>query len=300
MRIAVLLTCCIFFYSCDKKNDLSIPYPPPPPVDSIAAFLPGIVCSSADSIDFNATFSPDGRSFYFSRSQNRSWDIFETRYDGTRWTKARPIALGGVQYSEADPAIGPDGFLYFISNMPKDKADTLADFDIWFARPAPGGGWSKPENLSVVNSDSTEFYVSFARSGDLYFSSSRTGGYGLEDIYVSKKTAQGYSTPVNMGPQINSAFSDHDPCVWEDEGIMIYTSVERKDSYGEADLYYSIKTDDGTWSPAVHLRDKFNTPTYEYCSYFSPDYRYFFYSSERNVKWTPVETLRRALIVAGD
>jgi hypothetical protein len=295
MRIAILLTCCVFLYACDTRNTSSISYPTPPPTDSIVSFLPGIVCSSGDSIDFNATFSPDGKSFYFCRSQNRSWDIYETRHDGTSWRKPTRVELGGAQYSEADPAIGPDGFLYFISNMPKDEADTLADFDIWFAKPVAGGGWSKPENLSAVNSDSTEFYVSFTKHGDLYFASSRVGGYGMEDIYVSTKTGEGYSVPVNLGPQVNSPFSDHDPCVWEDENVLIYTSVERKDTYGEADLYYSVKTADGAWSPAVHMSKRVNTPTYEYCAYFSPDGRYFFYSSERDVKWTPVETLHNEL-----
>jgi len=295
MRIACLLLCWVLLCACTGRESVSIVYPPPPPVDSVAPFLPGIVCSGGDSIDFNATFSQDGRSFYFSRSQNRSWDIFETRHDGTRWTKPVRIALGGMAYSEADPAIGPDGFLYFISNMPRDQADTLADFDIWFSRPAPGGGWSKPENLSAVNTDSTEYYVSFAGNGDLYFASSRAGGYGLEDIYVSKRTGEGYLPPVNLGSKVNSPFSDHDPCLWEPEGILIYTSVDRPDSYGAGDLYYSVRAADGNWSTAVHANDKLNTPTYEYCSYFSPDGRYFFYSSKSDVQWTPVETLRELL-----
>jgi len=295
MRISTLLIGCVFLYACEPRKTASIHYPPPPPIDSIASLLPGIVCTGADSIDFNAAFSPDGKTFYFCRSQSGGWDIYETRHDGARWSPPTPVTLGGAQCSEADPAIGPDGFLYFISDMPKDAADTLADFDIWFAKPAPGGGWGKPENLSAVNTDSTEYYVSFARNGDLYFASSRAGGYGLEDIYVSHKSEDGYSAPMNLGPQINSPFSDHDPCLWEDEGVLIFTSVERKDTYGEADLYYSVKTGDSAWAPAVHLSDRVNTPTYEYCSYFSPDRQYFFYSSKRDVRWTPVETLHHEL-----
>jgi hypothetical protein len=55
-----------------------------------------------------------------------------------------------------------------------------------------------------------------------------------------------YSEPENSGPQTNSAFSDHDPCLPNDEHFMICTSVEREDGLGEGDLYYSIKDADGS------------------------------------------------------
>jgi hypothetical protein len=214
-----------------------------------------------------------------------------TRYDGKNWTKAQKVSFDTDQYSEADPAIGSDGNLYFISNMPKDDTDTIPDFDIWFVTPVADGVWSKPENLTIVNTDSTEYYVSFAGNGDLYFASSRPGGYGLEDLYVSRNVDGKLLTPVNLGAAINSEYSDHDAALPKNGAFMIYTSVDRKGGLGEGDLYYSIKNADGTWAPGKPMSNKWNTPTYEYCSYFSPDQLYFFYSSRRDVKWTRVETL---------
>ena len=297
MRISFLIFACVLLHgSCIRKTSSAIPYPVPPRKDSIKVFLPGIVSSGSDSIDFNATFSPDGKTFYFTRSMNRNWDIYQTSYEGGRWTKAKKVAFDTDEYSEADPAIGPDGFLYFISNMPKSDEDTLRDFDVWFVKPTPDGGWSKPDNLFAVNSDSTEYYVSFAGDGNLYFASSRGGGFGLEDIYVSKKLNGNYTTPSNLGSAINSPYSDHDPCLPKNEAFIIYTSVNRKDGYGEGDLYWSTKNKDGTWASAVHMASNWNTPTYEYCSYFSPDYKYFFFSSKRDVKWTSVESLPKELV----
>lgn len=278
-------------YSCQERESLSIPYPEAPPADSIDSFLPGIVCRAKDSVDFNAAFSPDAKSFYFTRTLNRKWDIYVTRHDGASWSMSGVAGFCSPEYSEADPAFGPDGTLYYISDRPKNESDTLRDFDIWFVRPLPNGDWSPPENLGVVNTDSTEYYVSFAGDGNLYFASSRVGGFGAEDIYISKLVNGNYSEPENLGPQINSVFSDHDPCLPKDEGFMIYTSVEREDGLGEGDLYYSIKEADGKWSPSTHMSTAFNSSTYEYCSYFSPDYKYFFFSSKRDVKWTSVHSL---------
>src|SRR6188768_933130 len=174
MRILLLtFVSALLYCSCLKKVSSEIPYPTPPAKDSIAVFLPNIVSSGNDTIDFNATFSLDGKTFYFSRSMKRNWDIYQTTYTSGRWTKAKKVEFDTDQYSEADPAIGPDGFLYFISDMPRNAEDTVADFDIWFVKPTPEGGWSKPENLSVVNSDSTEYCASFGSHENLYFASSR-------------------------------------------------------------------------------------------------------------------------------
>ena len=39
------------------------------------------------------------------------------------------------------------------------------------------------------------------------------------------------------------------------------------------------------WMQAVNLGSTFNTKLYEYCPYISPDLKYFFFSSESDVKW---------------
>lgn len=288
---AGLFLSCILLMQCHHQQATSIPYPEAPSPDSIISFLPGVVCSAGDSIDFNAAFSPDGHSFYFTRSMNRKWDIYVSQYDGRNWLKAVKAEFNSDSYSMADPAFGPDGSLYFISDLPRDSADTLRDFDIWFIKPLPGGKWSKPENLSAVNSDSTEYYVSFTKKGDLYFASSRPGGFGLEDIYKSSYVNGKYTAPENLGPRINSAYSDHDACLYANEHFMIYTSVDRKEGYGEGDLYLSVKDENGNWTEGKNMGAQFNTPTYEYCSYFSPDFKYFFFSSRRDVKWMRTEAL---------
>lgn len=70
-----------------------------------------------------------------------------------------------------------------------------------------------------------------------------------------------------------------------DERFLIFTSVDRADSYGSADLYFSLRLQDGTWSTPRNMGDRFNTDTYEYCPYLTPDQKYLFYSSAGDVKW---------------
>ena len=271
--------------SCTTKEQFAstIAYPHPLPDSIPLSFMPNVV--SSQGLDFNAAFSPDGKSFFFSRSNNGQWDIYVSRHNGARWSNPILASFSDSKFSEADPAFSPDGKLYFISNRPKQLGDSLSDFDIWFIEPIDTGAWTEPENFARINSDSAEYYISFSTNGNVYFGSSRAGGFGAEDIYRSRLVNGQYSVPENLGPAINSPESDHDPCIWPNEELLIFKSENRGNSYGQADLYVSRSMPANQWTQAVNLGDKFNTETYEYCPYLTPDQKYFFFSSELDVKW---------------
>ncbi len=275
--IVLIMTC------CNTASDTGIPYPLPQP-DSVALrFLPGIV--SGDSLDFNAAFSPDGKTFYFARSASGGWQILQTNYDGQQWGPPRLAPFSEKGRSQADPFFGPDGALYFISNRPRNAADTLPDYDIWLVRPLGDDKWSAPENVQAVNSDSTEYYVSLADNGNMYFASSRAGGLGDLDIYVSRFVQGRYTQPENLGPAVNSPAMEHDPCISRDDQLLYFTAVDRKGGHGSADIYYTRKSGRLPWAVAKNAGPRVNTDTYEYCSYLTPDGKYLFFSSELDVKW---------------
>lgn len=273
----------------------SIPYPVPAPGSTPLVFLPDLI-SRSGSLEFNAAFSPNGKSFYFSLSKDGQWDIHVSRHDGTSWGPSSRALFSEDQYSEADPVCTPDGRIYFISNRPKDGKGKSSDFDIWFVEPLPSGGWAPPQNMAALNSDRDEYYISFSPQGDAYFGSDRPGGFGAMDIYVSRRIDGQYLPPENLGPGINTAESEHDPCLVSAEGdLLVFKSENRPDGMGEADLYASRRDRDGKWRQAVNLGRPINTPAYEYCCYLTPDRRYFFFSSELDIKWVDAAYLRRLI-----
>jgi len=282
-NLFLVLSLISFLIACKSEGERAIAYPYPRPDSVPLKFMPGVVTS--DNLDFNSCYSPDGQTFYFGRSENRKWTLYQTTFDGTSWSTPARASFNDSLYSEADPVFAPDGSLYYISNRPKDQYDTTRDYDIWRVKSMAENQWTAPFNVAIVNSDSNELYISFASNGNLYFSSLKEGGLGEEDIYLSRYSDEGYLAPINLGAQVNSEGSDHDPLITKDEGHLIFTSSDRKDSFGEADLYISKHLGDNKWRPAANLGKPFNTPTYEYCSYLSPDGQYFFYSSESDVKW---------------
>jgi hypothetical protein len=269
----------------DNKPQSGIVYPEPAPDSLPLVFLPGIV--STDTLDFNSTFSVDGKTYYFSRSHNRKYVIFETSYKDNKWQEPVISPLFDTAYSNTDPFIAADSAIYFISNRPMDKNDTTADYDIYRLVKQPGG-YGAAEYLTGVNSDSTEYYVSVSRTGNVYFSSYRDGNL---DLYMSNKTATGYEKPVTLGPTVNTQYDEHDPLIAPDESFLVFPS-DRPGGLGEADLYISHKVN-GKWQTPIPMGHGINTKRYEYCPYLTPDGKYFFFSSEYQVKWISGDVLKR-------
>jgi Tol biopolymer transport system component len=278
----------ILFSSCTKEP--AIAYPEPLPSGTFLPFLPGIV--STDSFEFNSLFSPDGKVFYFADGNH---DIYQTTFDGEQWSSAALAPFAEKEFKECDPAFSPDGNkLYYISTRKRTAGDSTDDFDIWYVE-RQGEGWSAPQNLEVVNSDSAEYYVSFAKNGNLYFASNRGGGLGSFDIYVSRLVNGAYTTPENVGEAVNNDHFEHDPFISSDERLLIYTSVNREGGFGRGDLYFSVKDDQGNWSQAQNLGPSINGPEYDFCPYITPDGKFFFYSDNKDIKWIDVEELDKAV-----
>ncbi len=285
----VIVSGCLVQCSNKTESEQNIPYPDPKPDSSPLVFLKGI--ASSDSLDFNSTFSPDGKIFYFSRLTNGKTHIYASYFDKGKWREPVMTSFSEPEFSQADPFVTPDGTLYYISDRKRNTSDTIPDFDIWMVHPLESGNWSAPENLEAVNSDSTEYYVSLADNKNLYFASNRIGTLGKFDIYVSKFVNGAYSTPENLGAAVNAAETDHDPFISRDEKLLIFTSKNRKDGFGTGDLYYSEMDDNQQWSTAKNMGKQFNTATYDFCPSISRDLKYFFYSSDNDIKWVAIESL---------
>lgn len=251
-------------------------------------FVPGII--STDSLEFNSAFSPDGNDFYFSRAINGKTTILVSKKIGSSWSIPEAVSFSMAKYSDADPAFSPAGELYFISNRPMNANDTTKDYDIWKVIPVSAYQWSEPVNVRELNSGKNEFYISFTKNGNVYFSSSREGGYGEEDIYFAENKHNTFGNPKNLGDRINSIHSEYDPFIAAGGSALLFASSGRKDSFGKADLYWSVRVNHD-WAEAKHFEEDINTPTRDYCPYITLDLKYFFYSGKGDVKFVPTEQL---------
>jgi hypothetical protein len=245
-------------------------------------FDPGNICT--DSLEFGSTFSPDGEFFYFSRSINKKTRILFSRKSEHGWSPPSLAPFNESNFSDADAAFSPSGDLYFISNRPVNPFDTTRDYNIWRVSPSQQGTWNEAESVTSLNSDQDEFYISFTKAGEAYFSSSRNGGFGEEDLYSAKPIENTFETPENLGPQINTVHSEYDPFISANGLALIFTSSGREDGFGKADLYWSGKKGNKKWMDPAHLPEPLNTLTRDFCPYITKDQKKFFYSSDREIK----------------
>ena len=166
---------------------------------------------------------------------------------------SEPVALTSLNslFADSAPFLTKDGLsLYFSSTRP----GTLGGADIWVAeRSDRDDPWGAPVNLgATINSVATDNFPHVSRDGHtLYLVSQRAGGFGGNDIYVSHrndvKNNLDWSTPVNLGPTINTAFADTHPSLFEsDELTELYFASNRVASAG-FEIFRSILQADGSF-----------------------------------------------------
>jgi outer membrane protein OmpA-like peptidoglycan-associated protein len=86
-------------------------------------------------------------------------------------------------------------------------------------------------------------------------------------------TAQNYdgldSARINLGPAVNSKYSDLFPIVSPDEQMLFFTRKGAPENAGFADrpddedIWYSLRTPEGGWSLAKRIEGPLNTKTYD-------------------------------------
>ncbi len=115
--------------------------------------------------------------------------------------------------------------------------------DLFISFPGEDGKWSKPRKLGAnINSDSDETAPYLAADGrSLFYCSNKTGGVGKSDIYFTYRLDDSWanwSTPINLGNQINSENNESYISVSQDFKYIYYDtySPENQDKTIYRDL----------------------------------------------------------------
>lgn len=251
-----------------------------PPGTTPELFAPGIL-STALHDDGPAKFNADGTEVYF-----RKWavphDIVGTmRLEDGRWTQPTLFKPMG-NYVVSAPIFAPDGeSAFFISRRPLHGDGEPADYNVWVADRTPDG-WGEFSPLGPeVNTPDDELLHSVSARGTLYFQARRDDSLGRYDFYAAERIDGRYQPAVNLGPPLNTEFSEASPFVAPDESFLVYCVLGNPDGIGGIDLYVSFKKSDGTWGPGVNLGPDVNTPANEKFPALSLDGRYLFFVGDQ-------------------
>lgn len=210
---------------------------------------PEVVPFSGSYKDQAPFLAPDGSRLYFYSNRPRS-GRGEPREDDDIWWADRtadgswgaPLNPGpplNSEESERHPTVNAAGNLYFWTRRPDSRGAT----DLYRAAPAADGGYGEPENLGdTLNTDAYEANPWISPDGDLllFTSDDRPDGLGRGDIYVSRRTGEGWSTPRNLGPEVNSPQYDFAPRLTPDGRYLVFSSNRgpADGGLGGHDLFY--------------------------------------------------------------
>ncbi|MFC1766444.1 hypothetical protein ACFL6U_30740, partial [Planctomycetota bacterium] len=175
--------------------------------------------------------SADGLELYFN-----DWGLWVTRRATVSDPWGQPENDSLININIGGPSLSSDGLSLFLASR--------NDWDLYVStRPTRDDLWSAPVNLgpTVNGVDSTWKDRGPTISADglsLVFSSTRGGGYGGADLWMTRRSAIDgpWSEPVNLGPTINSDESDRQPEISADGRSLLFCS-SRDGGHGNYDIW---------------------------------------------------------------
>jgi hypothetical protein len=208
------------------------------------------VNSEAD--DFCPTIDRDGHQFFFVSRRAIAGscggsDIYVTRFRNDGGFE-QPENLGcevNSAFDEAGPFPLPESgggpVLYFSSARPG-----LGVGGDLYRSESHGGVFGPAQLVAGVNSAADDGQPNLRRDGlELFFYSTRTDpdALGGPDLYVATRasTADPWSTPLNLGPEVNSPAGETRPSLSWDGTALYFGSTRPESEAASADIYLTTR-----------------------------------------------------------
>lgn len=235
--------------------------------------------------------SNDGKEMYFVRANHKS-NVGGEKTGHDIWVSERkdPQTFASVSNkfkgdlnnigNNAVVGISKNNDKLFVLNAYK----TAPDQHHGIARSMKDGSkWSDPEFIAIPGmnhkSDFFGYYVN-PEETVMFISMNSSDAIGKEDIYISTKTGNTWSTPKNLGKNVNSAGFEISPYLSND-GKRLYFSSDGRNGQGSADIYYCERTGDDwmSWSDPVNLGPEVNSGAFDAYFVEGPDGTGYFASN---------------------
>lgn len=193
------------------------------------------------------------------------------------------------EYMDYSPVITSDeSIILFCSRRPPGKKkhiDGLYYEDIFYStRITHNNDWNEAQVIDkssgyiskeINEGKAHEAPVSISPDGNTLYI------YKENSIWKSKKGEDGkWSIPIRMNQNVNIGEANPSIFITPDETEMFIVATGVKDSYGDRDIYYSVKGENGNWKKPVNMGDKINTPYKEDAPYLSKDGKSLYFASQ--------------------
>src|SRR5688572_9490289 len=135
------------------------------------------------------------------------------------------------------------------------------DEDLMISKKNELGRWSVPEGISKnINTPLNEGTCTISADGRrlIFTSCSGRDGIGSCDLYESMKVGDVWTTPKNLGRNVNTNEWESQPSLSAD-GRTLYFVSDRRSGLGRRDVWISTLDEAGTWSRAINAGKQINS-----------------------------------------
>jgi len=191
-----------------------------------------------------------------------------------------PVNLGdsiNTSSSEYYPSITINDSLFVFTRRGAGSREDFVESTI-----LPGHEYSKSKTISgSINEEPSKGAINISQDGDwlMFAGNFPSKGFGNFDLYISYQTPQGWSEPINLGPQVNTEFWESSPSLSSDKSTL-YFSSDRPGGYGGKDLYVSHRLPTGKWSEALNMGSSVNTAGDELAPFIHADNNTLYFTSD--------------------
>ncbi len=158
-------------------------------------------------------------------------------------------------YNQGPVAFSPDGRLVaYTKNNFTDGTRQIPSaglqLSIFIAEVTPTGEWVNEIPFTYNGQNHSTGYPHFSQDGSaMFFASDRPGGYGGFDLYVSYRTGQSWSTPINLGAVVNTQGHEVSPYF---DGSQLFFASDWHAGLGGFDIFRA-EQESGRWNKVYHL-----------------------------------------------
>ena len=186
-------------------------------------------------------------------------------------------------YEELLPVISPDGKELFIcrGGDPKGKGSQ----DIWKSERTADGSWGKAVNIGApLNNGNPNFVCSVTPDGNKLIVGGSYENASADGISICSRGKDGnYEMPAKVLIKNFYNRRKYNEFCMSNSGKVILMTIERDDSYGGRDIYFSLLQADGTWSEPKHTGSSLNTAADEASPFLASDEKTLYFSSNGHI-----------------
>lgn len=284
-----------------KKNFKTEPTP----------FSTGI--NNAEFSNLNPVLSADGNKMFFVRGYEYDEAYFAEKLKNGSWSDATklPDPINQPEKHRNVEASNTDGSAVYVRGVTRGnyRPNGVTKYEL-----NGRGKWIEKNRMTIVNFTNINPFFNFFLSNDAQYLLTLIddgSGKGDKDIHICFNQGRNFSSPVNLGPQINTAGNETYAFLAPDD-VTLYYSTEGLPGFGGHDIYMAKRLDTTwrNWSEPVNLGLGINSTNWD--GYFttsasgeigvisslkeSDEARLFYFELETEAKPDPVVVVSGKII----